>query len=326
LTITICHSASDLGSAGELQRYLLENFGGDVCRRVIEGSVREAVDFALSGDRVIVLLSPDAIPRVEDGWEEILLNKHVFYVLIRDCRFPPLIQRNRTSFADGRSDRLSASRAAKRWLLGHRSASEREMNEDLRRELADKPGFAERDFATTARFAEQAVAEFEDVLFIDGRGRTLPSVLHEIRTAIGGRSRVLITVRGASREFIEALPVPPFASLVTTPFEGSPDENAHRVRAQLSEALNGRGEVNEAAFDRASQASSDPDFIRLAASWLERNGRLQEAFAALDSILPQPALSDLARQRSWIQEKLSGAVQAPLAAPLRAEQLIIPFA
>jgi hypothetical protein len=326
LTITICHSASDLESAGELQRYLLENFGGDVCRRVIEGSVREAVDFALSGDRVVVLLSPDAIPRVEDGWEEVLLHEHVFYVLIRECRFPPLIQRNRTRFADGRPDRLAAYRAAKRWLLGGRPASEREMNEDLRRELADKPGFAERDFATAARFAEQAVAEFEDVLFIDGRGRTLPSVLHETRTAIGDRARVLIIMRGAGREFVEALPVPPFSSVLTTTYEHPPNENAHDVRGQLSEALNGRAEVNEAAFDRALQASSDPDFIRLAASWLERNGRLQEALAALDSILKQPALSDLARQRSWIQEKLSGTVQAPVVDPRQAEQLMIPFA
>ena len=326
MTITICHSAADLEIAGELQRYLLENLGGDVCRRVIDGSVREAVDFALSGDRVIVLLSPGTVPQVEDGWQEILLHEHVFYVLVRECRFPPLIQRNRARFVDGRSDRLAASRAAKRWLLGHRPASEREMNEDLRQELADKPGFAERDFATAARFAEQAVAEFEDVLFIDGRGRTLPSVQHEIRTVIGDRSRVLIMMRGASRELMEALPVPPFSSVLTTRWETPPDENSNRVRAQLSEALNGRGEVNEAAFDRVLQASPDPDFVRVAASWLERNGRLQEALAALDSILNQPALSDLARQRSWIQEKLSGAVQPPLAAPMQPEQLTIPFA
>ena len=106
MTITICHSAADLESAGELQRYLLENFGGDVCRRVLGGSVREAVDFALSGDRVIVLLSPDAVPQVEDGWEEILLHRRVFYVLVRECRFPALIQRKRACFIDGRSDRL----------------------------------------------------------------------------------------------------------------------------------------------------------------------------------------------------------------------------
>jgi hypothetical protein len=32
------------------------------------------------------------------------------------------------------------------------------------------------------------------VIFVDGRGRTLPSVLHEIRTSIGERSRVLIII------------------------------------------------------------------------------------------------------------------------------------
>jgi hypothetical protein len=126
----------------------------------VEGNVREAVDFALSGDRAIVLLSPDAVPRVEEGWEEILLNEHVFHVLVRECRFPPLIQRNRTRFADGRQDRLTAYRATKRWILGHRAPLEPEMDEALRRTLADKPGFAERSVAVARRFAEQAVAEF----------------------------------------------------------------------------------------------------------------------------------------------------------------------
>jgi hypothetical protein len=78
----------------------------------------------------------------------------------------------------------------------------------------DERRSAERDFATAARFTDQTVAEFEDVLFIDGRGRTLPSVQHEIRTGVGERSRVLIMMRGASRELTEALPVPPFSSVL----------------------------------------------------------------------------------------------------------------
>jgi hypothetical protein len=326
LTITICHSAADLACAGELHRYVLENFGGDVCRRVVEGSVSEAVDFALSGDRAIVLLSPDAAPIVEDGWEDVMLHEHVFYLLVRDCRFPPLIRRNKTRFTDARSDRLSAYRAAKCWLLGHREPSEKGIDEELRRELADKPGFAERDLKTAARFAEHSAAEFGHLCIIDGRGRTLPSVQHEIRRDTGARLRVLIVLRGASPELADALSCPPFASLLRTPSEPAPPEDAAKVRSELVEALNSHGDVNEAAFDCALHNSTDPEFIRLAVAWLRRSGRPEEALAALDRILKgRPALSDLARERAWLLDELSGSVQPPLPVAGQAKQLTIPF-
>jgi hypothetical protein len=327
LAITICHSAADLDGAGELQRYLLANFGGDVCRRVIDGSVREAVDFALSGDRVIVLLSPDAVPQVEDGWEEILLHKHVFYVLVRECRFPPLIQRKRASFVDGRSNRLAAQRSAKQWLLGHYAASGRQIDEELCRAVADKPGFAECGLAVAARFAEQAAADFEKVFLIDARGRTLPSVRYEIETEVGAHSRVLIVLRGATPELADAITIPPFASLLRTGCEQAPPEDVDHVRTQLTDALNGRGEVQEAPFDRILQTCLDEELGRLATAWLLRNGRLAEALAALNRILnAHPALSDLARERAWILDQLSGSVHAPLPGPVQLQQLSLPFA
>jgi hypothetical protein len=65
--------------------------------------------------------------------------------------------------------------------------------------------------------------------------------------------------------------------------------------------------VEEAPFDRTLQSSRDEEFVRLAAAWLRRNGRLQEALAAFDRILKiHPALSDLARERAWILDELSG--------------------
>jgi hypothetical protein len=327
LTITVCHSAADLESAGELQRYLLENFGGDVCRRVIDSSVREAVDFALSGDRVIVLLSPDAVPQVEDGWEEILLHKHAFYVLVRQCRFPPLIQRNRARFVDGRSDRLAAQRTAKRWLLGHHVASDGRMDEELCRAVADKPGFAECGLAAAARFAEQAASDFEKVILIDGRARTLPSICYEMQTEIGAHSRVLIVLRGAIPELADTVSIPPFASLLRTEYEQAPPEDPGRVRTQLASALNGRGEVEEAPFDRTLQTCLDEEFVRLATAWLLRNGRLEEALGVLDRMLKaRPAVSDLARERAWIHDQLSGSVHAPLLDSAHPEQLSIPFA
>ncbi len=262
MTVTICHSPADLEPGGDLHRYLLENFVGDVCRRVIDTSVREAVDFALSGDRVIVLLSPGAVPEVQEGWQEVLLHNHVFYLLVRDCRFPALIQRNRPRFSDARTNRVAAHRTAKRWLLGHSIAEPPEMDEELRRTLADKPGFAESDLASANRFAKQSAAEFEQVCFIDGRGRTAPSLLHELRKNLGGRARVLVLLRGASRELADAIAFPPFASVLRTPLEEAPAEDAGQVRTQLIAALNSPHDVNEAAFDRALQATSDPDFVR----------------------------------------------------------------
>lgn len=327
MTITVCHSAADLESAGELQRYLLENFGGDVCRRVIDGSVREAVDFALSGDRVIVLLSPDAVPRVEDGWEQTLLDEHVFYILIRECRFPPLIQRNKTRFADARPDGLPAFRAVKRWVLGQRAIPEPETDEELRRELGDKPGIAHGDFAAAMRFADQSAAEFEKVLHIDARGRTLPSIRYEMQTEIGARSRVLIVLRGAAPDLADSVPIPPFASLLITPREQRPSGEADRVRRQLTDALNGHGAVDEAPFDRALQACVDEQFVRLASAWLRRSGRLEEELAALERVLKvRPALSDLARERAWILDELSGSVHPYTAAHELSEQLNFPFA
>jgi hypothetical protein len=327
LTITICHSAADQERVGVLQRYLLENFGGDVCRRVIDGSVHEAVDFALSGDRVIVLLSPDAVPQVEDGWEAILLHEHVFYVLVRECRFPPLIERKRARFVDGRPDRLAAHRAAKRWLLGHDAASEGQIDEELRRALADKPGFVECGLVAAARFAEQAAADFEKIILIDSRGRTLPSLRYEMKTEIGAHSRVLIVLRGAVPELADAISIPPFASLLRTACEQAPPEDARRVRTDLTSALNGHGEVQEAAFDRTLQNCLDEEFVRLATAWLLRKGRLEEALAALDRILKiHPALSDLARERAWILDLLSGSVHPPLQGLGQLEQLSLPFA
>jgi hypothetical protein len=148
-----------------------------------------------------------------------------------------------------------------------------------------------------------------------------------LQTKIGAHSRVLIVLRGGIPELANAISIPPLASLLTTAFEQAPPEDAGRVRTQLASALNGHGEVEEAPFDRTLQTCLDEEFDRLAAAWLRRNGRLEEALAALDRILKiHPALSDMARERAWILDQLSGSVHAPMPAPTQAEQLTIPFA
>jgi hypothetical protein len=134
-------------------------------------------------------------------------------------------------------------------------------------------------------------------------------------------------LRGAIPELANAISIPPLASLLTTAFEQAPPEDAGRVRTQLASALNGPGEVEEAPFDRTLQTCLDEEFVRLASAWLRKNGRLEEALASLDRMLnAHPALSDLARERAWILDLLSGSVHPPLQGPVQLEHLSFPFA
>lgn len=326
MTITICHAAGDADVAGDLQRYLLENFGGEVCRRLIDGSVREAVDYGVSGDRVIVLLSPDAEPRVEDGWEEILLDENVFYLWVRSSRFPPRIGRNRNRFADARSDRFNGGRVVKRWLLGNDITLPAGMDEELCLEVGDKPGWIECEADRAGRFAHEYAADFERVVRIDGRSRTVPYIGAEMVCRVGESRRVLVVLEGATPELASSLDRPLFASILQTPAEPACAPDAGGIRSQLVAAINNRGEVDEAAFDRALQSSEDPDFIRPSVSWLERNGRLAEAIAVLDRILRSwPQLSDLARERAWFQDRLRIAINQNAPVSTKAVQLDLPF-
>jgi hypothetical protein len=322
LTVTICHALADADVAGDLQRYLLENLGGEVCRRLIEENVREAVDYGLSGDRVIVLLSPGAEPRVEDGWEETLLHENVFYLWIRSSHFPPRIARNRHRFTDARTDRLSGQRKVKRWLLGNDVAPPADVDEELCREVADKPGWVECGAGEARRFAAEYSADFERVIRIDGRGRTVPSIKAEMAQRLGEARRVLIVLEGATSELASVLERPPFASVLNAPGEPACVPDVGRIRSQLVAAMNHHGEVDEAEFDRAIQSSKDPDFVRPAVSWLEQSGRLAEAVALLERILEfDPQLYDLARKKYWLMGAMNQ--QPPMSAS--AVQMELPF-
>lgn len=149
-------------------------------------------------------------------------------------------------------------------------------DEELCRAIADKPGRIECEAGRALRFAQEHAADFELVIRIDGRARTLPSVGAEIGRRVGQARRILIATRGS----------------------GSDARGRHRATTL-------RVDLDEAAFDRALQSSEDPDFIWPAVSWLERNERWMEAIAALNGILQsRPQLTHLARERFWIQERL----------------------
>lgn len=199
LTVFPCHAPQDQAVVGELAAFLQPNLDLDWCApeaRVQPGEDLIArIDYALQGDIVLVLLSPDSSPArwTRERWEPVLFGKvkefgvKIACLLLSDCRFPPLLRNQ--NFFDLTRDRLEGFRQLQRWLLQLRPPPQRihfapsppapfldrpvEL-EWLRARVADRPGVAALTSAApgagktalAAEFAHQYDDTFHGVLWI----------------------------------------------------------------------------------------------------------------------------------------------------------------
>jgi len=220
LTVFPCHAPPDQAVAGELAAFLQPNLDLDWCAP--EACVQPGedliakIDYALQGDVVLVLLSPASSPTrwTRERWEPVLFGKakefgvRVAYLLIGDCRFPPLLRNQ--SFFDLTQDRLEGFRQLKRWLLQLRPPPQRlqfapsppaplldrpaEL-EWLRTRLADRPGVAALASAApgtgktalAAEFAHQFCDDFHGVLWISCGHRSAARLAGELALQLGLR-------------------------------------------------------------------------------------------------------------------------------------------
>ncbi|MBI3694970.1 MAG: TIR domain-containing protein, partial [Acidobacteria bacterium] len=166
-TVFLCHAPQDQQAVRELAGFL--ECGANLEPLIDEGEIGPGenliskVACGLQADIVLAVLSADSTPPrwPLEEWtaafhvEPRRLGVQVASVLLGDCRFPPLLRRDR--FFDLTTDRLGGFRAIKQWLLAQRPAprelffaparftrfvgQEHEL-ETLRRRLGDVPGTA----------------------------------------------------------------------------------------------------------------------------------------------------------------------------------------
>ena len=209
----LCHASEDAGFASELASFLESNCPLIVSREEgLVGTGRDlvdAVEWALSAELVLTLLSPDSVPKTwpRDKWEPVLLDNprelgtQVAFLLLRNCKFPELLRRH--NFFDLSQDRLAGQRALKRWILEQDSPFENPLElpepcpatatacdilPELERRLADRPGL-EIDInpETALAFAHTYTDDFEGVFWLNCARRSRAGILGDTAQALGLR-------------------------------------------------------------------------------------------------------------------------------------------
>ncbi|MFN7925125.1 MAG: toll/interleukin-1 receptor domain-containing protein [Bryobacteraceae bacterium] len=209
-TVALVHAAGDEPAARELAAFLERGMRARCLveeARIRDGeSLVEAVDRALSADKVAVLLSPRAVVRRGSGpeWDELAerlaeMESPVASIQLEACVAPARL-RNRACF-DGSRDRLHAFRTLKRWLLDptrrpdpvlpappeERPAAEE--IEELRARIADAPGqmLLPAGSPLAAEFVRRCGDDFEAIAWVDARWRSAENLIAEIGARVGLR-------------------------------------------------------------------------------------------------------------------------------------------
>jgi hypothetical protein len=201
-TIFLAHAEADLAFARRLTEFL--EFGCDVVCYSEEGLIRAGEDLigkaaqGLACDVLVLLLSPASSPARwrREQWEPILFDEarrtgvEVMTVLLGDCVYPPLL--GRRNFIDAKANDLAAMRLLKRWIWEKEHGSVHPLTpefstglEDLYCRLADQAGVVETGGAAASRFAREARQEFEAVLWVHCRGRSLAQNAGELGSQLG---------------------------------------------------------------------------------------------------------------------------------------------
>jgi len=186
---------------------------GAECQVLLEDSAGEAVteiwDSGLTSSAIVLVLSPDSAPKSagRGGWGSLLEHVErnavppVACVVVRECRYPPLLERAKI-FRWGK-EVTETLRSMERWALSLHGESgrsgfapapvlqpgtRRELFEELLTKLVDGSGafrIAEHDAWRVAQeFARAAADHFRDVIWVDCEGRAREAVIGEVATEL----------------------------------------------------------------------------------------------------------------------------------------------
>jgi hypothetical protein len=304
-TVFLAHSRSDHDFASDLAGYL--EFGCNLTCYVDDGEIGENQDLiskaeeGLCADVLVLLLSPSSSPTrwVRERWEPVLFDQakqggvEVVTMLVRECSFPPLLRRR--NFIDATTNCLTARRLLKRWFRLRERQSSRPPSpefsgdlEDLYSTLADRAGTLQVDGAAASRFAEEAEEEFEAVLWVPCRGRSLAQASGELGHQLGltldgpvnencGRIRDLL----ATRRCLVVLDAP---------------------KAEISQKLIAGGRTSTAVTHDAVKILETPETLVYARSLIAAQ-RYAEAYEVLYRLLDEVIDPEsCARELTWICE------------------------
>lgn len=227
-SLVICSSAADIEVARDIHRYLDANCPSIRLHETVvipsPDEVLETVDFALSCDICLLLLSPGSIPRAwpRQQWEPVLvqqpreLGSSLGFVLVRPCGFPQVLQKSK--FFDLSVDVKSGRRKLRRWLveqtplkldradvLPPRPGVTDPMDAELEDGVLDQPGIC-RDIPreTALSFAFAHSRDFEGVFWLDCRERERTGVIGDTAHALGLKLLGPVSENAAAlREFCE---------------------------------------------------------------------------------------------------------------------------
>lgn len=358
-SIILCHHPRDEAFAHRLAAFLEMNLPMAVsCSEGIvtpDLDLVEATERALSAEAALILLSPDSVPKTwhRATWEPVFFEKPkqfqtlLGFVLVSDCRFPPLLRRER--FFDASNDPLPAMREIKRWLLRPTEPANPPAPADpaidaLQRLVADQPGAAfDIDPAPALRFAVECEHDFEAVWRFDFRGRGRKGIVGDICAALGlpfagriaddiaslkawcagHRSLFLLAgVKTEDREF--ATPGGRCSAIFTPPT----DELLGAIPSATADAVR--------KFE-ATSGGGDTDRLRLgwtAVNLLKTQGRCDEVLEILEamaaiarSLGDRSALLRIEREQYWTQVRQSSEEISVAISPFPGleQQLTLPF-
>ena len=201
-TAFLAHAPTDHQFASRLAGFL--ESGCNLTCFVDEGLIGEDQDLiskaeeGFCADALVLLLSPASSPARwgRERWEPVLFhqakqkNVEVVTVLVNECSFPALLRRR--NFIDATANERTARRVLKRWFWLREkepaAAPTLEFSGDLEQlysTLADRAGTLSVTGADAQRFATEAAAEFEAVLWVPCHGRTLAQAAGELAHQLG---------------------------------------------------------------------------------------------------------------------------------------------
>ncbi len=258
LDLFLCHSQADRDVATDVAGYLERAAEARVWRKECDAAGGETVadkwDAGVSSAAILLLLSPEAVPRerTRAAWQSLLehleggASPPLSSVLLRNCDYARLLERRRFfRWSDGRTAVL---RSLASWLLTLHRPNETRLLEPARLPwfqgraaelellwdrlvdasgtvvLAGEPGSGKTSLAL--EFARTAAGHFRDILWVDCGGRSSAFVAGDLGIAARRpsadaladalRHRVLLVLDDVADEPPVALPAEGLASIVIT--------------------------------------------------------------------------------------------------------------